>query len=136
MSGERDYNRYGSANYADLRGKDMKRKMAAVLCMALFLTSVTPMTLMAEESNVSSGVGIEEVNEAEVLAGQEVTENKDKLVEFLRTNLNNSQATLKVVVDEKEIKREAYTSAEKYRELLNENPLLEKFTQTLGLQLE
>ena len=66
----------------------------------------------------------------------EVTENKDKLVEFLRTNLNNSQATLKVVVDEKEIKREAYTSAEKYKELLNENPLLEKFTQTLGLQLE
>ena len=78
MSGERDYNRDGSANYADLRGKDMKRKMAAVLCMALFLTSVTPMTLMAEESNVSSGVGIEEVNEAEVLAGQEVTENIDE----------------------------------------------------------
>ena len=66
----------------------------------------------------------------------EVSENKQRLTDFLRRQLNNSAITIKTVVNEVEHARQAYTPSEMYQELLKENPLLDRLTNTFGLQLQ
>ncbi len=66
----------------------------------------------------------------------EVSQNMERMLAFLRAKLHNSSLTIKTVVNEQEFAKVAYTPTEMYQELLKENPLLGKLTESFGLQLQ
>ncbi len=66
-----------------------------------------------------------------------INENKTDLLKFLKDKLHNNLITLETHVKKaNEIQKKAYTSKEKYQEMVQKNPHLEKLVQRLNLNLE
>ncbi len=63
----------------------------------------------------------------------EITTEKNELVPFLRKNLNNNFINLDIVLDKKEIEIKAYTDQEKFEEMSEKNPSLNKLKEELHL---
>ncbi|WP_370398182.1 DNA polymerase III subunit gamma/tau [Tenacibaculum dicentrarchi] len=60
---------------------------------------------------------------------------KAKLTRFLREKLNNYAIHLKIIVNEVEQKKFAYTPQEKYTKLKEKNPVIEKLKSIFGLDI-
>lgn len=60
---------------------------------------------------------------------------KGPLLDFIRRKLNNYDIELRIEVNEKAEKKYAYSTEDKYRKLLEKNPLLEKLRKTFDLDL-
>lgn len=58
------------------------------------------------------------------------------LLEFLKTNLNNNQITLKAVLPEKTEQKVSYTDREKFEELAKKYPGIKKLKDQLNLEIE
>ncbi|MBT3453885.1 MAG: hypothetical protein HN447_02590, partial [Lentimicrobiaceae bacterium] len=58
------------------------------------------------------------------------------LLEFLKTNLNNNQITLKPVFPEKSEQKKSYTDREKFDELSKKHPEVLKLKDQLNLEIE
>ncbi len=58
------------------------------------------------------------------------------LLEFLKTNLNNNQITLKAVLPEKTEQKISYTDREKFEELSKKYPGIKKLKDQLNLEIE
>ena len=65
----------------------------------------------------------------------QLKQGKNKLLKFLRTELNNYHISLETIVNETVEKKFAYTAQEKYDKLKEKNPLLEKLKNTFQLDL-
>ncbi|GER60501.1 hypothetical protein ULMA_26090 [Patiriisocius marinus] len=65
----------------------------------------------------------------------EMEREKYELLQFLRKKLQNYDVDLSIEVDEKEMKRYAYTTKEKYEKLVAINPLLEELRKTFDLDI-
>ena len=65
----------------------------------------------------------------------EMEREKYELLQFLRKKLQNYDVDLSIEVDEKEMKRYAYTTKEKYEKLVEMNPLLEELRITFDLDI-
>ena len=65
----------------------------------------------------------------------EMEREKYELLQFLRKKLQNYEVDLSIEVDEKEMKRYAYTTKEKYEKLVALNPLLEELRKTFDLDI-
>ena len=83
---------------------------------------------------------IKENNEIEFtlsnnLMKDQLKQEKVKILKYIRENLNNYSIQLKIIVNEKEEKKFAYTPLEKYNKLLEKNPMLKQLKDTFQLEL-
>lgn len=65
----------------------------------------------------------------------EVERAKGKLLNFLRSTLNNHDIDLSIEVNETEIKKYAYTPMEKFKKLSEKNPLIENLRKEFDLDI-
>ncbi len=66
---------------------------------------------------------------------EEVKRNQGHVLNYLRSKLKNYQIQFKLILNEEEEKRYAYTPEEKYNKLREINPLVEDFRKTFHLDL-
>jgi DNA polymerase III subunit gamma/tau len=65
-----------------------------------------------------------------------LTEEKQVLMDYLRSNLNNYQLQLKTILVEAPQDETIYTSKEKYQKMIERNPSLDEMRKQLGLELD
>ena len=66
---------------------------------------------------------------------EQLKQEKIKVLKYIRKTLNNYSIQLKIIVNEKEEKKFAYTPVEKYNKLIEKNPLLRELKDTFQLEL-
>ena len=69
------------------------------------------------------------------LMKEQLKQEKIKVLKYIRKTLNNYSIQLKIIVNEKEEKKFAYTPVEKYNKLIEKNPLLRELKDTFQLEL-
>jgi DNA polymerase-3 subunit gamma/tau len=65
----------------------------------------------------------------------EVERQQFDLLQFLRKSLNNFEISLDISVNETLEKKYAYTAEDKYKKLIEKNPVLDTLKQTFNLDL-
>jgi DNA polymerase-3 subunit gamma/tau len=66
---------------------------------------------------------------------KEVEREQHKLLDHLRSNLNNHRINLKITVNEEAAKKYAFTPEEKYQKLREKNPAIDLLRQEFDLDL-
>lgn len=65
-----------------------------------------------------------------------INEEKQLMMDYLRSKLNNYQLQLKTKLVEAPVEETVYTSKEKYQKMVEKNPSLEEMRKQLGLELD
>lgn len=65
----------------------------------------------------------------------EMSQNKEELIDYLKSKLKNDFIQLVINVDEKEVKNYVFTSHDKYNKLVEINPLIESFRKEFELEI-
>jgi DNA polymerase-3 subunit gamma/tau len=99
-------------------------------------TNIRLYSLLSDKSPIVKDSNVVEIG---ILQTQEtVVENeREKVVDFLRTKLKNGTISLKIEIVKQETgPKKAFTATEKYQQMVEKNPALSEMRKKLGLDLD